>query len=45
MDVDVKEYNERVELTHAQQVERFGWCLCDGDGHIAEGCPTKKVGV
>jgi hypothetical protein len=40
MDTVTKEYYQRVEMTHAQQVETFGWCMCeDNEGHIADGCP------
>ena len=35
---DIQEYELRTELTHAEQVERFGWCMCEGDGHKSEGC-------
>jgi hypothetical protein len=46
VDSITKEYYERVKLTHAEQVNQFGWCMCDdGKGHIAEGCPTEKAGV
>ena len=39
MDTVTKEYYQRVEMTHAQQVETFGWCMCeDNQGHIADGC-------
>jgi hypothetical protein len=39
MDSVTKEYYVRKALTHAEQVERFGWCMCeDGEGHMAEGC-------
>ena len=40
---DVMEWSERVELTHATQVERFGWCICEGtegQGHLADDCPV-----
>lgn len=40
MEEDLKEYYERVEMTHAEQVEKFGWCMCESDsGHSPEGCP------
>jgi hypothetical protein len=35
-------WGELAELTHATQVERFGWCICegtDGEGQLAEDCP------
>ena len=35
---DTQEYELRTTLTHDQQQERFGWCMCEGDGHISEGC-------
>jgi hypothetical protein len=25
-------WSELAELTHATQVERFGWCMCEGSG-------------
>jgi hypothetical protein len=43
---DDKEYLTRVELTHAAQVERFGWCICedtDGQGQLAADCPVEGV--
>jgi hypothetical protein len=41
-DEDVMEWNERAEMTHAMQVEKFGWCVCegtDGEGQLADDCP------
>jgi hypothetical protein len=38
---DDQEYLTRIELTHTEQVERFGWCMCDSDGHVSEGCPNE----
>lgn len=35
-------WGELAELTHATQVERFGWCICegtDGQGQLADDCP------
>lgn len=37
-------WQELVELTHYEQIERFGWCACDGmrddDGESPfEDCP------
>ena len=35
-------WGELAQLTHATQVERFGWCICegtDGEGQLAEDCP------
>ena len=37
-DEDTREYDQRVKMNHVEQVETFGWCLCDG-GHVSEGCP------
>jgi hypothetical protein len=37
---DLMEYELRVKLSHKEQVERFGWCMCEGEGHIADDCPT-----
>jgi hypothetical protein len=40
MDTVTNEYYERVTMTHAEQLEKFGWCVGeDGQGHICEGCP------
>jgi len=40
MDTVTQEYYQRVKMTHAQQLESFGWCICEGgQGHISEGCP------
>jgi hypothetical protein len=39
----VSEWAEQTNLTHAQQIDRFGWCVCEGtngEGHMAEDCPT-----
>jgi hypothetical protein len=39
---DAISWGELAELTHATQVERFGWCICedtDGEGQMGEGCP------
>lgn len=35
-------WGELAELTHATQVERFGWCICEGtngEGQLADDCP------
>lgn len=40
---DDLEYELRVSMTHSQQVSQFGWCMCEGDGHIAEGCLVEEV--
>jgi hypothetical protein len=38
-DAVTKEYYQRVTMTHTQQLETFGWCICeDKQGHIGEGC-------
>jgi hypothetical protein len=37
-------WGELAELTHATQVERFGWCICEGtngEGQLAEDCPRE----
>lgn len=42
MDQDIIEWQERVEFSHAEQLEKFGWCVCEdtnGEGQIAEDCP------
>lgn len=36
------EWEERTSLSHAEQMERFGWCVCEdtnGEGHLAQDCP------
>jgi len=49
---EVEEYDgtiswgELAQLTHKTQVERFGWCICegtDGEGQLAEDCPRNEV--
>jgi len=40
--MEIGTWEERVELTHAEQLEKFGWCVCegtDGEGQMAEDCP------
>lgn len=40
-------WGELAELTHAAQVERFGWCICedtDGQGHLSDDCPVEGEG-
>jgi len=34
-------WGELAELTHATQVERFGWCICEDpeQGQLAPDCP------
>lgn len=35
IDAVTKEYYQRLKMSHAEQVEQFGWCMCDDDGgHI-----------
>ena len=39
-------WGELAELTHATQVERFGWCICEGtngEGQLADDCPRVKA--
>jgi hypothetical protein len=39
-------WGELAELTHATQVERFGWCICEGtngEGQLADDCPKEVV--
>jgi hypothetical protein len=41
---NVMSWSELAELTHATQVERFNWCICeDNDGleNPYEDCPKK----
>lgn len=43
MEDDSISWGELAELTHATQVERFGWCICedtDGQGQLADDCPV-----
>ena len=43
MDSVIDEWEYRVKLSHATQVEVFGWCICedtDGEGQMGEGCPV-----
>ena len=37
-------WGELAELTHATQVERFGWCICEDNsqGQLADDCPVEK---
>jgi len=39
-DQDTKEYEQRVAMSHDDQIQRFGWCMCDDEGHRSEGCPA-----
>jgi hypothetical protein len=39
-------WSELAELTHATQVEKFGWCMCegtDGEGHVFDDCPREEL--
>lgn len=38
MDEDTKEYEIRIELSHDEQLDQFGWCMCENDGHKSKGC-------
>lgn len=45
MDIDINDWETRVELSHAEQLEKFGWCVCEdtnGEGQMAEDCPTNE---
>jgi hypothetical protein len=37
-------WGELAELTHATQVERFGWCICEDpeQGQLAGDCPRAE---
>ena len=38
-------WQDMANLTHATQVERFGWCICEGtngEGQLAEDCPKEE---
>lgn len=40
-------WDNRTELTHAEQLENFGWCVCEGtngEGQMAEDCPKGVSG-
>lgn len=41
---DAISWGELAELTHATQVERFGWCICEDpeQGQLAEDCPQRE---
>jgi hypothetical protein len=38
-------WGELAELTHATQVERFGWCICEdpSQGQLADDCPREEA--
>ena len=46
-DQDSISWDELVKLTHATQVERFGWCICEDpeQGQLAEDCPREKATI
>lgn len=29
MDTNTQEYYQRLKMSHAEQVEQFGWCMCE----------------
>ena len=38
-------WQDMANLTHATQVERFGWCICEGtngEGQLADDCPKEE---
>lgn len=41
---DDEEWDLRANLTHAQQLDQFGWCVCEGtngEGQLAADCPKE----
>jgi hypothetical protein len=36
-------WGEMADLTHATQVEIFGWCGCEDSENPYSDCPTKEV--
>ncbi len=39
---DDLEYKLRTDMNHEAQMEKFGWCICEGtsgEGQLAEDCP------
>lgn len=44
MEDDSISWEELANLTHATQVERFGWCICEDpeQGQLAEDCPNRE---
>jgi hypothetical protein len=44
MEEDSISWEELANLTHATQVERFGWCICEDpeQGQLAEDCPKRE---
>lgn len=45
--IDDISWEELANLTHATQVERFGWCICEDpeQGQLAEDCPIFYCGT
>lgn len=43
--IDSISWSELAELTHATQVERFGWCICEDpeQGQLADDCPRQET--
>ena len=42
MSNDTISWSELAELTHATQVERFGWCACEDEGTLVYmDCPQE----
>jgi hypothetical protein len=39
--IDEISWEELIELSHAERVLRFGWCICEdyGQGQLSEDCP------
>lgn len=45
---EVGEWEERTNVSHNEQMERWGWCICEdtnGEGHLSEGCEPSLKGV
>jgi hypothetical protein len=38
-------WSELAELTHATQVEKFGFCLCEDAPKVYSDCPRKRTEV
>ena len=39
---EAAEFETRTDLSHAEQLEKFGWCICEGtngEGQLADDCP------
>lgn len=42
---EVMYWSDLAELTHATQVEKFGWCACEDQGtFVYTDCPIKEEG-